>query len=78
MKNILNWIAEFYSQQHYLVRIILFAVMTLPFIGLGALLRQVFVINAGLDEMNIVNTFIYTLPPLALFVLFIFGLFKQR
>lgn len=78
MKKILNVIATFYAEQFFLIQILLFALAVVPFILLGAGLRYYFIIMGGLDEMFIPNTFLYTFPPLILFALLIFSLYKSQ
>ena len=72
MKKIFSIIADAYADASFVVRLLLFVLFVLPFIGGGALTRYLLIYKAGWNEEWTQTYVLYSLPWLLLFGVFIF------
>ena len=73
----LNKIADLFSHLPVILQIPAFALLALPFFGIGAGIRAL-LLNAGWDETNLLTTALFSLPALILFFGFIVLLSKAH
>jgi len=76
--NIFKFIQELWGKQSFIIKVITFPLLVLPFVMLGILLKYLLTNVWYIDITVFPGLLIYTMIPIVLFAIFLFSTFKDH